>query len=190
MVFFGAALPQTAIERGGQETEHAIATKHQLERRDPADAGIHEHIGHGGAERTRRARHGADQAIAREHSRAVAVGHVARQHGLLERHQHADVAARRIDGADEGDGDDQQQIFDVEHDAGRRHQHGAGNQQVAQLIARGDDTDAEREQRRAKQRGRRHDADLDRAETDRHQIGRQHDGGKTVAKTADAAGDQ
>jgi hypothetical protein len=135
------------IKRCGQQTEHAIEAEHQLESSDPADAGDHQHVGNGGAERAGRSRHGADQAVARKHPRAVAVGHITRQHGLLERHQHADVAARWIDGADEGDDDDQQQIFDVEHDAGRRHQHGAGYQQVAQFIARRDDANAERQQR-------------------------------------------
>ena len=78
----------------------------------------------------------------------------------------------------------------VERDAGRGHQNRAGQQQVAQLIARRQHADAERQKRRAEQRRGRHDADLKRAEAKPDQIGRQHDGGEAVAKTAHAARDQ
>ena len=106
---------------------------------------------------------------------------------MLERHQHADVAARRIDGADESDDGDPDEILAGQAEAGRDHQGRAGEQQVAQLVARGEHADAEREKRRAEERRRRDDADFGGAEADRHQIGRQHDGGEAVAETAHAA---
>ena len=45
----------------------------------------------------------ADQAVAREGRRALAVADDARQHRVLERQEHAHVAARRIERADKGD---------------------------------------------------------------------------------------
>ena len=59
----------------------------------------------GGAQR-------ADQAVAREHLRAALVAGAMRQHGMFERHQHAEIAARRIDGADERDHRDQHKVLD------------------------------------------------------------------------------
>ena len=49
VTLLGAALPQAAIERGGQEPERAVAAEHQLESRDLADAGTDHEVGPGGA---------------------------------------------------------------------------------------------------------------------------------------------
>ncbi len=117
--------------------ERAIEIEHQLEPEEPIDAGRNQHVGSCRRERARGRGQRTDQAIMRERARAIVIGHVARQHGLLERHQHADVAGRGVHGADEHH---HQQRHDVRHigqqQAGRRHDQRADQKKAAQ-IARG-----------------------------------------------------
>ena len=70
---------------------------------------------------------------------------------------------------------------------GRDHQAGAGDQQVAQVMARREEADRERQQRGAEQRRGRHQPDLERRIAERRQIGRQDDDREPVAETAHAA---
>ena len=62
---------------------------------------------------------------------------------MLERHQHAEIAGRGIDRADEGDQRDQGELLDIaESEAGGRHQRRAEQQQRAQVVTGGDEADA------------------------------------------------
>ncbi len=148
----------------------------------------HQQVGRGGGERAGGGRQRAGQAVAGEGAGAVGVGDAARQHGMLQRHQHAGIAGLRIDGADERDQKNERDVRDIgEDDPGRHHQGGAGEQHVAQIMPRRDEPDRERQQRRAEQRRGRDNPDVDRREPERRQIGRQDDDGKAVAEAAHPA---
>ena len=107
---------------------------------------------------------------------------------MLQGHEDADAARGGIDGADEGD----QQNDGVGAGSGKRepcgdHQAGSRHQQLALIRARAEKADPQRHQRRAEQRQRRHDADLQRAEADRRQIDGQQHGDEAVAEIAQGA---
>ena len=73
---------------------------------------------------------------------------------MLQRHEHADAAGRRIDRA--GKGDDQQQRVIMHHregDTRRDHQAGGGEQQLAVIVARAQKSDGNCQQRGAEQGG-------------------------------------
>ena len=94
-------------------------------------------VRHRGRERAGSARERADQAVAGEGARAVAIGDALRQHGVLERHQHAEIAGRRIDRAEESDEQDERDVLEAgKSEPGRDHQAGAGDQQRAQVVTR------------------------------------------------------
>ena len=179
---------QASVQRGTQHAERRIGVEHQLERADPVDAERAGKIRQCGGERAGRGRQRADQAVAGEGARALLVGDAVRQHGVLQRHQHAEVAGRRIDGADERHQRDQDDVLEVgESQPRQHHQQRAAEQERAQVVARRDHADGERQQRGAEQRSRRDDADLHRIVADRAQIGRQDDDGKAIAKAAQPA---
>ena len=147
-------------------------------------------IGQRRRERARRGAERADQAVACKHLRAALVGRALRQHRVLERHQHAEIAAGRVDGADKGDQRNQDEMLDAgKRKAGRRHQARAEDQQRAQIVARRDPADDQRQQRRSEQRGGRDDADRDGVVTQRRHVGRQDDDGKAIAEAAQAPRD-
>ena len=109
---------------------------------------------------------------------------------MLQRHQHAEIAAGRIDGADEGDGRDQHELLDIgKGKPGRRGQRGAEQHQRADVVAWRDKTDHERQHRGAEQRGGRHQADARGVVAERGHVGRQDDDGETVAEAAQGPGE-
>ena len=149
----------------------------------------HQQVGRGGGERAGGGRERADQAVARERARAVGVGDAARQHRVLERHQHAGVAGLRIDGADERHQQHEGDVLDLrEHDPGRDHQRGAEHQHdcADHAAARRSRPRASAATSRAAPRSRRMPISTGR-EADRREIGRQDDDGEAVAEAAHAA---
>jgi hypothetical protein len=65
---------------------------------------------------------------------------------MFERHQHAEIAARRIDGADEGDERDQHEMLDIRKGETRRHhQARTEDQERAQVVVRRDPANAQRQ---------------------------------------------
>jgi hypothetical protein len=106
---------------------------------------------------------------------------------VLERHQHAEIAGRRVDRADESDDRDGAKQRDIrEGDAGCGHERRAAKQQVAQIVARRDETDGQGQERGAEQGGADDDADLAGAKADGGEIGGQEDDGEAVAESAQA----
>ena len=104
---------------------------------------------------------------------------------LLERHMHADVAGGGIDGPHEGDERDENEMLDGgKRNTGRHHEPGTADQQRAQLVARGNQPDCERKQRRAKQGRGRHHADLERRKAELREISRQEDGRESIPHSA------
>ena len=130
----------------------------------------------------------AGEAVMRERRGARLIRHGAGDHRVLERHQQPEVAGRGVHGADEGDQEHERDVLDLrEGEPARRHQDGAEQEQVAQVVARAEEPDRERRHRRAEQRRRRHDADPERIEADLRQIGRQDDHREPVAEAAHPA---
>jgi hypothetical protein len=100
----------------------------------------------------------------------------------------ADVAGRRIDGAEERDRDDETDGLEGgKRNARAGHEQRASDEQRAQIVTRRDEAHTERQNRGAEQRCRGDQADLRRAHSDRCQINRQHDDGEAVAEAAQAA---
>ena len=179
-----------AIKRRAQYPERSIRIKHQAERAERGAAVRNQEIGQG---RRKRAGGGAerpDQAVARKHLGPAVVGRALRQHRVFERNQHAKIAARGVDGADERHEHDQDEVLDARKcKAGRRHQTRAKDQQRAQIMARRDPACDQRQQRGSQQRRSRDDADSDGVVAQRRHIGRQNDDGEAVAKAAQAPRD-
>ncbi len=183
-----AHMRQTPVERGAHEPQDRVEAEHEPESAELADPGPRDEIRQRRREGAGRHRERADQAVAREGVRSRLVGHAVRQHGVLERDQHAEVAGRRIDGSDEGDQrNDGEVLGQRKGRPGARHQDGAAQQQVAQVVARRNEADGERQQRRSEQRGGRDVADARRVEADRRQVGRQDDDREAVAEAAHGA---
>ena len=111
-----------------------------------------------------------------------------RQHGLFQRHQHADVAGRRIHRADEHDRKDQRNVSGIrQRQAGRRHDQCADQEEATQIVAGREQAHRQRHDRRSKQRNRGNNPDLKWAEADFGQVGRQNDDGESVAEAASRA---
>ena len=141
------------------------------------------------AKRAGRHRERADQAVAREGARALLVGDAVRQHGVLERHQHAEVAGRRIDRADERDERDEGDVLESSETRARcmpsgtrppssrvRRSWRGATTPTASVSSAVPSSDAVATM-----------PICDRVVTDRGQIGRQDDDGEAVAEAAHAA---
>ena len=97
---------------------------------------------------------------------------------------HADVAGCGVDRADEGNEREEHKMLGAgERYSSCDHQAGANDEQRAQVVARSNQSDSEREHGRAEQRGGRDKSDLDRAEPQRREIGRQDERREPVAKS-------
>ena len=89
------------------------------------------------------------------------------------------------DGAEERDHQNEDELpGEGEEEPGRRNQRGADEQEIAQIVLRREQTDAERQQRRAEQRGGCDHADLKRRVAGGGKIGRQDDDREAVAEAA------
>ena len=111
------------------------------------------------------------------------------QQRMFERNQHAEIAARRIDAADEGDQQDKgERLGRRKYQAGENHQAGAGEKQAAQFEPRCDEAGEQGEGGGPQQRGAGDDADRLRAEAHGLEVDRENDDGKTVAEAAQRAG--
>ena len=145
-----ARVRHVAIKRRAGDTERGIGIEHQPERAEFGAAARDEEIGQRGRQRSNGGAERADQAVAREHLGAALIRGAVRQHRVFERHQHAKIAAGRIDGSDEGDQRDQNKMLDAgKGDAGRRHEARARDQQRPQVMARRDPACDQRQQRRS-----------------------------------------
>ena len=130
----------------------------------------------------------ADQAVAGKDRGAVAVGGLFGQQRMLQRNQHAEIAAGRIDAADEGDQQDRRESFcRRKNQAGEDDQSGAGEKQVSQFKARCDEARDQGQSGRSQQRSAGDDADLLRAKADHREVDRQDDDRKAVAEPAQAS---
>lgn len=90
---------------------------------------------------------------------------------MLDRHEHTDAASRGIDRA--GEGYHQQQrviVHQGEGDAGRDHQAGSREQELAVIVARSQNSGGDRQQRGAEQGHRGDDAHLKRRKSKRQEI--------------------
>ena len=179
---------QTPVQHRAQNPQRRIGVEHQLECAHLADAGKLKKIRHCRSQCTGRHGKRADQAVAREGSGSLLVSHTVRQHGVLDRHQHAEIAGRRIHRTDERHQRDERKLLDVwERQSRACHKACAYQQQGPQIVARSDRSDNQSQQRRAEQRGRGDEPDLHGVVTDRSEISRQDDDGEAVAKAAHPA---
>src|ERR1017187_9195512 len=88
------------------------------------------------------------QAVARECVRPLMVGDAVRQHGMLERHQHAKVAGRRIDRAGKSYNRDEREMIEIrKRKTGGGHQDRAAQKQITQVVPRCEEPDGEGNQR-------------------------------------------
>ena len=101
------------VDIAAHDTEQRVQHEHEFDRSQLLAAGGGKEIRRSSNERAQSPGQSADEAVAREHSRSIGGRHVAREDGMLQRHEHADAAARRIDGA--GKCDDQQHGVGVDH---------------------------------------------------------------------------
>jgi hypothetical protein len=114
--------------------------------------------------------------------------HGLRQHGLLQRLEHARIAGSRVHRADERDDEQRpERRRGRKSRAGRRHQRGCGDQQPPARMPVRDQTHPQREQRGADQRGRHDRADRQRTEADLDQVDRQQQRDESVGEGAHAA---
>ncbi len=172
-----------AIKRRADDAERGIGVEHQAERGEFGAAARNQEIGQRRRQRSNSSAERADQAVTREHLGAALIGGAVRQHRMLERHQHAEITAGWIDGADEGDQRNQHKMLDAgKGDAGGGHQARARDQQRPQVVTGRDPADDQGQQRGSQQRCGRDDADRDRVVTERGHVGRQNDDSKTVAE--------
>ena len=117
------------VKRGAGDADRGIGIEHQAERGEHRTPAGDKQIGQRRRQRACRRAERADQAVTREHLGAALIGSAMREHGMLERHQHAEIAAGRIDGADKGDQHDQDEMLDTrERNSGGRHQARAEHQ--------------------------------------------------------------
>ena len=124
------------VEQAAGDAEQGVEHEHRLDGRQLVDPCGRQILRRGRSERAEGGAQGTDQTVAREHSGAAAIGHLAAEHRVLQRHEHADASGRGIDRARERD--DQQQgkvVDDGESDAGRDHQARAGEQQPLPIVA-------------------------------------------------------
>ncbi len=114
---------QTGIERTSYHPECSIDVEHRLHSADFGHPHRDQQVRQGGCQRASRDRQRTDQAVARENTGPFVVGDLLRERSLLERHVHADVAGRRVDGAEESDCGDQGEMLKTgKGDAGHNHQ--------------------------------------------------------------------
>ena len=141
-----------------------------------------------GKERPRGGEQRTDDAVTREPRGAQAVRCELREQGVLEWQKDADVAARRVQRADDRDHQQRPEVGrDCKAEAGGRHQCRGGEQQRAEIEAMRVMADDERQRSRAQQRARRDDADLERRESERQQVHRQQQADEAVPERAKPA---
>ena len=132
-----------------------------------------------------------DEAVAREHRSALAIGHRAAQHRMLERNEHADAAGRGIDRAGERDHEEKGKIVDQsESNTGRDHETCRGEQEPPIIMTRADQPDTKGQQRGTEERHGRDHTDLDDRKAERRQVHRQQDGDEPVTEVTQCPGRQ
>ena len=99
----GVIVRQARVEKRRQQSQRGIKIKHQPDGAEFWPAVRCEQLGQRCGQRSDGGGQCADQAVAREHVGAVAVGGLLGQQRVLERHQHAEIAAGRVDASDESD---------------------------------------------------------------------------------------
>src|SRR6185295_14371068 len=140
------------------------------------------------SKRAERAGHRADERVARKRRRSIGGRG---EHGVIERHENARVAAARVEGADAGDEEERPERGKPrETEPGRRHQQGRREQQAADREAMTPAPDGERGERRAEQRRRADDPDLEQAQPQRQEVRRQDYGDEAVGEPAQRPTDE
>jgi hypothetical protein len=121
------------------------------------------------------------KAVTGKRLRPRGISDFACEHGVLQRHEHADAAGRGIDGACKRDHQKQRVVMDQSkgHTRGD-HQAGGGQQELAVIVSGAKDADADRQERGTKQRRGCDDADMKGREAKRKQISRQQNGHEAV----------
>ncbi len=110
---------------------------------------------------------------------------------MLQRQEHADVAARRIQRSHQRDQQQRPEVGEQgETETGECHQHRRSQQQAAVVVAPGMQPDREREQAGTDEGGGRDDAHVQRAEAESQQIQRQQQAHVAVAERAQALRDE
>ena len=166
----------------------AVEHEHRLQRGDRHASGPRRDLGQPRRQRADRADQRADEAVAREDRGALAVVDDVREHRLLERQEHADVAARWIERADDGDEQQRPEIGDDARSPSRSPPSARSPRAAAcDSEAMGVQTDGERQHAGAEQRAGRDDADLEGTEPELEQIDRQQQADEAVAERAQAA---
>src|SRR5262249_36970791 len=156
--------------------------------RELADSGTGEEIGHRRRKRAGRTRKRSDETVAREGAGTFVVGSASGKHRVLERYENAEVAARRIDRADEANCGDKPAALDSrKSDSGKCHQGCAKQEQIAEIVSRRDKADGERQQRGAEKRNSRDEANFDGIEADPREVSGQQDDCESIAKATQAA---
>jgi hypothetical protein len=133
------------IDKAAEDAKKGIDDEHRLDRRQLIEAQRGEQVRDCRGQRAHGSGQRPDQAVTRKHSRAGGIGDFPRQHRMLNRHEHADAASRWIDRA--GEGYHQQQrviVHQGEGDAGRDHQAGGREQELAVIVARSKSSDDDR----------------------------------------------
>jgi hypothetical protein len=104
---------------------------------------------------------------------------------MFQRHEYADATRRRINCTSEGD--DQQQavvVHEREQDTRRHHKTRSGEQELAGVVSRAKQPDADRQERGTEERGGCDHTDRQRRKAECEQIHRQQDGDEAVAEIA------
>ncbi len=180
---------QPPVQQRRRQAQRGIEIKHQLDGGQSRPAQRGEVLRQRRRQRADRRGQRADQAVAGKDGGAVAGGGLPGQQRVFERHQHAGIAAGRIDAADEGDQQHEgKRLGGRKYQAGENDQRRTGEKQAAQLEPRRDKTGEQGQRGGPQQRGAGDDADLLRAEACGRQIDRQNDDGKAVAESAQRAG--
>src|SRR5215472_10066122 len=104
---------------------------------------------------------------------------------MFNRYQNADVAGRRVYGAEKGYRDQKTDVLKGwEGNTGCDHQDRSGNQQTTKIVTRRENTYSERQNSGPEQSRSGDQSNLRGIESDLCQIDRKHDGGKAIAKAA------
>jgi hypothetical protein len=122
---------QAPAQEDADGAEPRISVEQDLEGIRRRDAEPHQKLRRCRRERAGRRGQRTNESIASEHAGALLVGRAAPA-VMFERHQHAEIAGRRIDAAEAGDDGDQRNAADIgKRQPGRRHQRRAQQRQRA-----------------------------------------------------------
>ena len=182
---------QPAVHERGRDRRHDVDEEREPHHRgDVPVVRLGDPLGQRRRERAGRRRERREHVVDREPVRTLLhigeIGH----HRLLGREEQADVAARRVQRADEPDDDERPELRDRrEADAGERHQRARCEQHPLRAPTVQPQPGPERERGRAEQRGGDDDTDLEAAEAEVLQVTGEQDRREPVGERPDRARD-